>query len=316
MNFTNYFSHDSNAREDEKIIKMRMTHDWYGYGLYWAIIELLRDSSGYKMQTQYSCIAYTLHTSTEIIESIITKFDLFVIENDVFYSKSLIERMLIKEEISVKSKNAANIRWKKYHENQTLNANALLMHSDRNATAMQGKETKETKERKEKEIYKENFSSFEVLKNKIENVLKNKSNKKEETTKDIGHFEEKEKKENLSEECCLQENALEAVLSPDNPEKMECVASTPDVGCKAARIEPETEAEVIPPDVNEVEAYCLERNNGIDAKGFCDYNTARGWMMGKAKMMSWKACVRVWENNNQLGKDNGKNFEKKSFIEF
>jgi len=30
-----YFSHDSNARQDEKIIKLRMKLGWEGYGLYW-----------------------------------------------------------------------------------------------------------------------------------------------------------------------------------------------------------------------------------------------------------------------------------------
>lgn len=54
----------------------------------------------------------------------------------------------------------------------------------------------------------------------------------------------------------------------------------------------------VPPTVDEVQAYCLERNNGIDANLFVDFYEARGWMVGKGKMKSWKAAVRTWEKRN------------------
>ena len=53
----------------------------------------------------------------------------------------------------------------------------------------------------------------------------------------------------------------------------------------------------IPPDINEVKAYCMERNNGIDAEQFYDFYETKGWMIGKSKMKDWKACVRTWERN-------------------
>ena len=52
-----------------------------------------------------------------------------------------------------------------------------------------------------------------------------------------------------------------------------------------------------PPCVDEVAAYCRERNNGIDAEAFIDHYAARGWMIGKTKMKDWKAAVRTWEKN-------------------
>ena len=55
----------------------------------------------------------------------------------------------------------------------------------------------------------------------------------------------------------------------------------------------------VPPSVEEVQAYCLERNNGIDARSFVDYYAARGWMVGKTKMKDWKAAVRTWENRRK-----------------
>lgn len=53
----------------------------------------------------------------------------------------------------------------------------------------------------------------------------------------------------------------------------------------------------IPPDVEEVRAYCLERNNQINPETFVDFYTAKGWMVGKNKMKDWKAAVRTWEKD-------------------
>lgn len=53
-----------------------------------------------------------------------------------------------------------------------------------------------------------------------------------------------------------------------------------------------------PPSVDEVRSYCIERKNGIDPSAFIDHYEANGWMRGKSKIKSWKACVRTWEKNN------------------
>ena len=52
-----------------------------------------------------------------------------------------------------------------------------------------------------------------------------------------------------------------------------------------------------PPSREEVQAYCLERKNNVDAERFIDYYTSNGWMVGKNKMKDWKASVRTWEKN-------------------
>ena len=54
-----------------------------------------------------------------------------------------------------------------------------------------------------------------------------------------------------------------------------------------------------PPTLKEVEEYCKERNNGIDAQYFIDYYEARGWELSKGrKVKSWKHCINTWEKNN------------------
>ena len=54
-----------------------------------------------------------------------------------------------------------------------------------------------------------------------------------------------------------------------------------------------------PPTVDEVSAYCQERQNGVDPQRFVDYYSSNGWMVGKNKMKDWKAAVRTWEQKDR-----------------
>lgn len=58
----------------------------------------------------------------------------------------------------------------------------------------------------------------------------------------------------------------------------------------------ESKSRFCPPTVEQVAAYCKERKNGIDAQRFCDFYSAKNWMIGKTKMKDWKAAVRTWES--------------------
>lgn len=57
------------------------------------------------------------------------------------------------------------------------------------------------------------------------------------------------------------------------------------------------EARFTPPNVEEVAAYCQERENKVDASRFVDFYSSKGWMVGKSKMKDWKAAVRNWERS-------------------
>ena len=52
-----------------------------------------------------------------------------------------------------------------------------------------------------------------------------------------------------------------------------------------------------PPTLEEVEAYCKERGNTVDAAQFIDFYASKGWLVGKVVMKDWKAAVRTWERN-------------------
>lgn len=52
------------------------------------------------------------------------------------------------------------------------------------------------------------------------------------------------------------------------------------------------------PSVEEVDAYCRQRQNHVDASRFCDFYESKGWKVGKSKMVDWKAAVRTWERSD------------------
>lgn len=56
-----------------------------------------------------------------------------------------------------------------------------------------------------------------------------------------------------------------------------------------------------PPTIDEVQAYCQERKNNVDAERFIDYYTSNGWKVGKNPMKDWKAAVRTWERQGWAG---------------
>lgn len=73
----------------------------------------------------------------------------------------------------------------------------------------------------------------------------------------------------------------------------------PDTGANGAD-KPPKRPRFVPPDVEEVRAYCLERRNGIDPAYFVDYYTARGWKYnGGQTMKDWKSAIRTWEKRNK-----------------
>ena len=59
----------------------------------------------------------------------------------------------------------------------------------------------------------------------------------------------------------------------------------------------------VPPTVEEVREYCLERGNNIDPEYFVAFYESKGWMVGKNKMKNWKMAIITWEKNDNSHKD-------------
>mgnify|MGYP000170279188 CR=1 FL=1 len=143
MKDTFYFSHDYNARQDDKIKRLVMKHGLLGYGIFWAIIENLYNNAN-ALLLDCELIAYEMRTTENMIDSIINDFDLFVIDNGFFGSLSVERRLNEREEKSKKASKSAFLRWDRIKNN----SNALQTECDGNA--IKESKVKEIKEKKEK----------------------------------------------------------------------------------------------------------------------------------------------------------------------
>lgn len=109
---SSYFPHDSNARNDERLVNVRMKHGPAGYGVYFMLVERLREDPEYMSVVDYNLIAYDLRIDASLAKSIIRDFGLFAFTVDpergeCFYSESLRQRMARKDEITAKRKAAS-----------------------------------------------------------------------------------------------------------------------------------------------------------------------------------------------------------------
>ena len=128
-----YFSHDSNARNDQRLMKVRMKYGMEGYGIYFGIIEILREQKDYILTfNDIDSISFDLRVDKEKIEDVIQNYDLFKIEgHTMFYSKSLKRRLECMDEKKKKRQEAgrlggiASAKSKQQSTNATTNAKAL-----------------------------------------------------------------------------------------------------------------------------------------------------------------------------------------------
>lgn len=60
-----------------------------------------------------------------------------------------------------------------------------------------------------------------------------------------------------------------------------------------------TRKKFVPPTIEEVNAYCRERNNSVDAETFVAFYSSKGWKVGRETMKDWKAAVITWEKRER-----------------
>lgn len=91
-----YFPHDSNAKDDPKCVMLIEQLGMEGYGIYWVLIETLRDQPGYRYPLALiPALARRYNTQSTKLDAVVNGYGLFKVENgDFFYSESLDKRML------------------------------------------------------------------------------------------------------------------------------------------------------------------------------------------------------------------------------
>lgn len=167
-----YFSHDSNARRDPKILAMRNEYGNEGYGWYWIIVEMMSEQADYKLKhTKWvsHAIAMELLCDTDAAEqfvnSCINDYELFVSDGEYFWSESLLRRMKMKDEKRRKRSEAG----KKGAESRWSNGTDIAMPSQTHSNAM-AKDGK-GKEKKEKESKEKFLDSVFLTKDEYERLI-------------------------------------------------------------------------------------------------------------------------------------------------
>ncbi len=143
MKDTYYFSHDYNARADIKIKKLISRHGMTGYGIFWAIVEDLYNNAN-ALPTDYESIAFDVRSDRNLVESVITEFDLFVIDGATFGSSSVERRLNERNAKSDKARESARKRWGSMRTHSESTANLVPTQSKGNPIKeRKGKENKE-----------------------------------------------------------------------------------------------------------------------------------------------------------------------------
>ena len=105
-----WFKHDANARNDQRLIKLRMKHGPEGYGIYFMIIEILRDTENYILNiNDITSIAYDIRANESIVLDVLKNYDLFEFKGQNFHSRSLTRRMMKHDDIKIKRREAGKL---------------------------------------------------------------------------------------------------------------------------------------------------------------------------------------------------------------
>jgi hypothetical protein len=126
-----WFPHDSNARGDKKCVRIRRKYGWAAYGIYWAIVEQLRDEGEYMLPVDsIDDMCFEIGCDPEIVHEMITA-GLLQEEGGFFFSKSLKRRMVEWDEKKKRRAAAGRLGGLK----KSSNAKAMLKQSQGDAKA-------------------------------------------------------------------------------------------------------------------------------------------------------------------------------------
>lgn len=148
-----------------------------------------------------------------------------------------------------------------------------------------GKRSAELRASKNDEQNSTNSTSVESVQQCSTNSTVNDNvNVNENVNDNVILLEKETKEENLSKENPIEIFSQSELVEPEAEERKK-------VAQKKERFKP--------PTVQEVQDYCNERQNGIQAYTFVNFYQSKGWKVGNQPMKDWKAAVRTWEQKNK-----------------
>lgn len=114
----NYIPHPSNCRVSSNILRLLVNEGAEGYGIYWMLLELLRDAPSYSIDYEPNVLSYGLHiTDIEKVKRVCEQYNLFSVSPaGQLSSPWLLEAMGVYDERKKKLQEAgrrgAAHRWK------------------------------------------------------------------------------------------------------------------------------------------------------------------------------------------------------------
>lgn len=101
-----YFKHDINASEDDKICELLANGGYEMLGYYWRFVEYLYSRGGKVYKNKLNSIAWSLHMDVDKLGELISKYDLFCEDNEYIFSKRIVKET---EEFEAVGKRMAEI---------------------------------------------------------------------------------------------------------------------------------------------------------------------------------------------------------------
>lgn len=91
----NYIPHPSNCSKSSMITTLLIEEGHAAYGIYWMVLELLRDCPGYRISNNPKAIAWSIHcTDVNLVARVLGNFGLFDQDNDgLLFSPWLLDQM-------------------------------------------------------------------------------------------------------------------------------------------------------------------------------------------------------------------------------
>lgn len=148
METMNYFQHDYRSRLDKKLLKIRKQHGMSGVGVYWCLVEMLHEGSGF-IEMDAETIAYELQCDEKIVIDVIELcFEYF--EGNVTCKRVIENLQFRREKASAKSKQgteAVNKRWEKYRNSIQNDTNGIPSVYEPNTTPIRNHTIEKEKEK-------------------------------------------------------------------------------------------------------------------------------------------------------------------------
>lgn len=101
-----YFKHDINASEDDKICELLANEGYELLGYYWRFIEYLYSRGGKVYKNKLNSVAWSLHMDVDKLSKMICGYGLFFEEDEFIYSKRVVSEI---EEFEAVGKRMAEI---------------------------------------------------------------------------------------------------------------------------------------------------------------------------------------------------------------